>query len=104
MIQVLALIDDEGGFVKIFRALWDFAENVAIASQYFWDFMNSPIKLSLAIPSVNIPVVSQIVSALNIVLGAEWLPSFTLLQAFSVGVPILVLMGLYIIKTFVPLA
>lgn len=98
------LIDDEGGFVEIFRSIWKFAENVVRSSQYFWAFMNQPIKLNLVLPGSSIPFVGQIVTALNIVLGNDWLPSFTLLQAFSLGLPILVLMGLYIIKTFVPLA
>lgn len=102
--RLFSIADDSGGFIVIFRELWKFAERVSIASSAFWTFMNTPIKLNLAIPGTAIPVVGQIVQALNLILGADWMPSFTLLQAFGVGLPILTLMAFYLIKTFVPLA
>lgn len=105
MIYLLSeLIDDEGGFVKIFRAIWDFGLNVVRSSQLFWDFMNMPVRTELKIPVPNVFIIKEAAQLINIILGEGWLPNVTYIQLFGMGLPVVILMGLYIFKTFVPLA
>ena len=92
-------------YTNAFIKLWNLAREVIDFTSSLWEFLTKPIAqyVLMALPVPNTPIIRDLVIFFNDMFVNSVLKDITLLDVF-VGGGILVLMGAFLIKTFVPVA
>jgi len=92
-------------YTNAFIKLWNFGRAVIDFTSTMWDFLTKPIApyVLMAFPVPDTPIISEIVMFINSLFVNSVLADITLLDVFVSG-GIIVLMGAFLIKTFVPVA